>query len=330
MFILAGDVGGTKTSLAILSPERGPRNPVVRRSVRSLDYADLESAVEAFLQDTGHRIAVACVGAAGPLVDGVRAITNLPWRISSEGFRQRLGLDAFYSLNDLEAIAYAIPELAGGDLCTLNAGRPRPHGTAAILAPGTGLGEGYLAWTGTRYLALPSEGGHADFAPNGPLQQRLVTYLAQQFGHVSNERVCSGLGLPNLYAFCRDEQLAPEPDWLREELAQADDPTPAIVNHAQSGDSALCAATLELFVAIMGAEAGNMGLRVLAPGGVFLAGGIPPRILAALQTPVFLKAYLDKGRLSYVLQDTPLHVVTAQDVGLLGAGAYALAQLEVH
>ncbi len=173
MLILAGDVGGTKTSLAILSSERGPREPIAARTVGSAAYPDLESAATEFLMETGYRVTKASIGVAGPVVDGVTTATNLPWQVSIDGFRQRMGLDQFYLLNDLEAVAYAIPALNRSDLCVLNEGHPVDHGTVAVLAPGTGLGEGYLTWTGTTWKALPSEGGHGDFAPNDPLQHRL-------------------------------------------------------------------------------------------------------------------------------------------------------------
>ncbi|MEN6478788.1 MAG: glucokinase [Anaerolineales bacterium] len=330
MNLLAGDVGGTKTSLAIYALGRGVHDPLAVRTVRSADYPDLESAVLAFLADTGLRVSRASIGVAGPVVDGVTTATNLPWQVSIAGFQQRLGLESFCLLNDLEAIAYAIPVLTADDLVTLNEGYPEAQGTVAILAPGTGLGEGYLTWTGTGWKALPSEGGHGDFAPNGPLQQKLLAYMSERVGHVSWERVCSGLGMANLYAFCRDERLAPEPDWLRSKVAAADDPTPVIVAHAtdSAAPEPLCRAALELFLAILGAEAGNMYLRLLSPGGVYLAGGIPPRIVDELRRPSFLEAFLAKGRLSHVVARAPLRIVMRPDVGLLGAAAYGQSHWE--
>lgn len=336
MNLLAGDVGGTKTSLAVYRPE-GPtceplaaRQPLAARTVRSADYADLESAVEAFLRDAGLGVTQAAIGVAGPVVDGVTTATNLPWQVSIVGFRQRLGLDAFRLLNDLEAVAYAIPALAESDLVTLNEGYPEEHGTVAIVAPGTGLGEGYLTWTGNGWKALPSEGGHGDFAPNSALQARLWAYMAARVGHVSWERVCSGLGMANLYAFCRDEQLAPEPDWLRAAIAAAGDPTPVIVTHAtdRTAPDPLCRAAMDLFLAILAAEAGNMHMRLLSPGGIYLAGGIPPRIVDELRRPEFLQAFTSKGRLSHVVARAPLRVVMRPDAGLLGAAAYGLSHWE--
>ena len=224
-------------------------------------------------------------------------------------------------------MAYAIPALEADDLVTLNTGYPEPRGTVAILAPGTGLGEGYLTWAGDGWKALPSEGGHGDFAPNDALQARLWAYMAARVGHVSWERVCSGLGMANLYAFCRDEALAPEPAWLRAEIEAVSDPTPVIVAHAtgQAEESALCRQAFDLFLNILGAEAGNMHLRLLSPGGVYLAGGIPPRIIDELRRPDFMAAFTAKGRLSHVVARAPLYVVTRPDVGLLGAAAYGLS-----
>jgi glucokinase len=227
---------------------------------------------------------------AGPVVAGRATITNLPWVVDEEQLQAALNLSFVHLLNDLEAIAHAVPFLEPADLHTLNEGQPAPGGTIAVIAPGTGLGEAFLTWDGSRYCPHASEGGHTDFGPVNPLEVELLRYLQDRFEHVSYERICSGLGLPNIYAFLKDSGYADEPAWLAEELTAADDPTPVIVNAAlhpaYGGDeregSELCVATLNTFVSILGAEAGNLALKVLASGGVYLGGGIPRRILPAL------------------------------------------------
>jgi glucokinase len=224
-------------------------------------------------------------------------------------------------LNDLQAIGYGVPSLGADDLHTLNEGQPVQGGAVAIIAPGTGLGEAFLTWDGRRYESHPTEGGHADFAPTDNLQAGLLQYLLERYDHVSYERVCSGLGLPNIYAYLKDSGHAEEPAWLAEELAKVEDPTPVIVNTALSRDRSceLCKATLDTLVSILGAEAGNLALKVLATGGVYLGGGIPPRILPALQSGAFMEAFRAKGRFRELMSRLPVHVILNPKVGLLGA-----------
>jgi len=196
-----------------------------------------------------------------------------------------------------------------------------------VIAPGTGLGEAFLASNGERYRAHPSEGGHASFAPNDDLQIELLRYLQKRIGHVSCERVCSGLGLPNIYAFLKDSGYAEEPDWLAAKLASAADPTPVIVTTALDAERSceLCLATLRTFVSILGAEASNLALKVLATGGVYIGGGIPPRILPVLQEPYFMRAFLNKGRFTDIVERMPVHVILNPKAALLGAASYGLA-----
>jgi glucokinase len=263
---------------------------------------------------------------AGPVVAGRAQITNLPWVIEESRIRQALGLDSAVLLNDLEAIANAVPVLEADDLHVLNAGQPEEHGSIAVFAPGTGLGEAYLTWNGERYAAFPSEGGHTDFAPLDDLQIDLLRYMLERHPHVSYELVCAGKGLPNVFGFLKDSGRYEEPDWLQEALAEADDPNPVIVKAAFSEEQGcdLCEATLALFISIMGAEAGNLALKVLATGGVYLAGGIPPRILPALNNGRFMAAFKAKGRLSAILAQMPVYVIENPGVALLGAACYGL------
>jgi len=229
-------------------------------------------------------------------------------------------------LNDLAAIAHAVPFLEPADLHTLNEGQPVPGGAIAVIAPGTGLGEAFLTWDGARYRPHASEGGHTDFAPNNPFEVELLRTLQDRFEHVGYERVCSGRGLPNIYAYLKDSGYAEEPAWLTEQLASTDDPTPVIVNAALDGERPceLCVATLNAFVSILGAEAGNLALKVLAGGGVYLGGGIPPRILPALEDEQFMKAFRHKGRMSDFLARVPMRVILNPKVALVGAACHGL------
>jgi glucokinase len=326
MMLLAGDIGGTKTNLAIFSSEAGPRAPLVEATFPSADYASLEALVREFLSLVDLKVERASFGVAGPVVGGQATVTNLPWVIQETQLEEALNLSPVRLLNDLEAIANGVPALEPTDLHTLNEGQPAPGGAIAVIAPGTGLGEAFLTWDRSRYRAHASEGGHASFAPMDSLEVELLCYLQRRFDHVSCERVCSGIGLPNIYAFLRDTGYAEEPDWLAEELAAADDLTPLIVKGALDDESPceLCIATLNTFVSTLGAEAGNLALKALATGGVYLGGGIPPRILPALERERFMEAFRRKGRMSDLLARMPVHVILNPKVALLGAACHGL------
>ncbi len=328
--LLAGDIGGTKTNLAMFSPDAGPRAPLAEATLPSARYPSLESLVRDFLAQaelaTDLRIQRASFGVAGPVVNGRAKITNLPWSIEETHLEATLSIPTVRLLNDLEAIANAVPHVEPCDVRTLSAGKPAPNGTIAIVAPGTGLGEAFLTWDSSRYRAHASEGGHAGFAPGDPLQTALLRYLQSRFDHVSCERVCSGLGLPNIYAFLKESGHAEEPAWLAERLEEAADPTPVIAKAAldRGRRCELCVSALNVFVSILGAEAGDLALKVLATGGVYLGGGIPPRILPALEQPRFLEAFRRKGRFRDLLTQVPVHVILNPKVALLGAACYGL------
>lgn len=326
--LLAGDVGGTKTRLAAIAADRGPRDPVVAATYASADFRSLEAVIQRFVEGTGVSIERACVGAAGPVMDNKVTTTNLPWQLDGDAMARNLGLASFRLINDLEAVANGVLELQPQDVHTLNAGEPIAHGAMGVIAPGTGLGEAYLCWDGTAYRPHASEGGHTDFGPIGELQIGLLRYLMERQEHVSYERVCSGLAIPDLYAYLRDTGYAPEHPDLAREVAAARDATPVIARWALdvAEPSALCLATLRLFVAILGAEAGNLALKVLATGGMYLAGGIPPRLLPLLQEDAFLQAFHGKGRLYPLLSRIPVHVITYPDVALLGAAHVGLEE----
>jgi glucokinase len=254
-------------------------------------------------------------------VEGVARITNLSWVMEERHLERELGIQKVRLMNDLAAIAYAVSHLQPEDLHTLNEGRPDPGGAIAVIAPGTGLGEAFCTVDDSHYRAHASEGGHADFAPTNDVEIALLDYLNDHFEHVSYERICSGMGLPNIYNFFKETGRYEEPDWLAQALAEAKDATPVIVETAldEERNCPICEATLDVFVSVLGAEAGNMALTVLATGGVYLGGGIPPRILPALSSGVFIDSFLRKGRLSHLLAPIPVHVILNSKAPLLGA-----------
>jgi len=323
--LLAGDIGGTKTRLALFPLENRSHRPVLQRSFPNDAFDDLESIVRAFLDQTEYDVKQAAFGVAGPVVSSRVKVTNLPWVVDAQNLRAFLGVDDVYLLNDLEAIASAVPLLAEEELLTLNVGKPVARGPIAVIAPGTGLGEAYLTWNGSKYHAHPSEGGHTAFGPTNDLELGLLCYLQERFDYVSYERICSGIGLPNIYAYLKQRNGASEPAWLHERLAGAGDPVPHIVAAALSEEDSceLCAQTLDLFVSILGAEAGNLALKVLATGGVYLGGGIPPKILKLLKQERFMRAFNNKGRFANVVGHMPVHVILNEKATLLGAAAYA-------
>jgi glucokinase len=326
MYLLVGDIGGTKTNLAIFDTEEGLHEPIVEETFPSRAYASLEAVVEEFLAGRSLDVKHAGFGVAGPVVGGMAKITNLPWVMKEQHLERALDFTSVRLVNDLAAIAYSVPYLEPEDLHTLNEGRPIPGGAIAVVAPGTGLGEAFLTVSETHYTAHASEGGHADFAPTDDLQIAMLDYLNEHFDHVSYERICSGSGLPNVYDFFKTTGRYDEPDWLREALSAADDPTPVIVETAMDPEKRcpICEATLDIFITVLGAEAGNLALTVVSTGGVYLGGGIPPRILSALEEGTFLEAFLRKGRLSHLLAPMPVHVILNKQAPLLGTAHYLL------
>lgn len=325
--LLAGDIGGTKTSLAIFDAEQGLHQPLAEATFPSDDYENLETIAREFLSQIDFTVEAASFGVAGPVVNGHVKTTNLPWEMDETALREALGVRRVFLLNDLESIGNAVPRLEADDLFTLNEGRAEPEGAVGVIAPGTGLGEGFLVWDGRHYRAHPSEGGHTDFGPTTPVQIDLLRYWQALKGHVSYEWVCSGIGIGNIYEFFKASGHAPEPDWLTEKLANTDDPTPHIVNAALQQNEPLCRAALDTFVEILGAEAGNLALKILATGGMYLGGGIPPRILPALQTGAFMQAFRRKGRFADLLERVPVRVILNPKAALMGAAAYGLEMM---
>lgn len=330
VFELVGDIGGTKTQLAIFSSEKGPDNSIIKQTFVSNKYASLETLVKEFLTKVSYPVDRACFAVAGPVINGQSTITNLPWKIDEKILEKELSIRKVKLLNDLESVAYNIPHLKPTELYTLNSGHPIPHGNIVVIAPGTGLGEAYLTWNGTRYQAHATEGGHSDFAPTSTLQLELLRFLLNRYEHISFERVCSGIGIKNIYEFLKLSGHAQEPQWLKERLANVDDPVPIIMNKALEGkgQSELCDSTLDMFISILGSETSNFALKIMATNGVYLGGGIPPKILPALKESRFMKEFAKKGRMSSVVLGMPVHVILNADCGLIGAATYGFEELQ--
>jgi glucokinase len=325
--LIAGDIGGTKTDLAIFSGESGPLAPIAEANVHSADYPSLQEIVKEFLASSKLSVDRACFAVAGPVIGGRVKTTNLPWTIEEDSLAQELNLNrkGVHIINDLEAIATAVPILRPSDVVTINAGEPVAQGAIAVIAPGTGLGESFLTWDGSRYQAHSSEGGHSDFAPSDDRQLRLLEYLFRKFDHVSFERVCSGIGIPNLYEFLRDGEGIPEDPEVAKQVAAAGDPSFVIIDQGvdPANRSKLCTATIDLFVSILAGEAGNLAVKFLSTGGVYLAGGASVHTLELIKKPDFLRRFKRKGRFADLLERIPVHVVVSP-AGLAGAAAYGL------
>src|SRR5262249_29422675 len=326
--LIAGDIGGTKTDLAIYSRESGPHTPLVETQVHSADYSSLKAMVREFLGQVKMSVDVASFDVAGPVINGHVKTTNLPWTLDEKTLANDLDLKAAHLMNDLEAVARAVPALRTQDVITINKGESVANGPIAIIAPGTGLGESFLTWNGSEYIAHSSEGGHSDLAPTDERQIRLLQYLLPRFGHVGVERVCSGIGIPNIYEFLRDEENIPERPEIAQLIASAKDHTKAIVEAAfdPQHPSELCRATVDLLASILASEAGNLALKVLSTGGVYLAGGIALHLLTLLQTPQFVKTFTRKGRFKDLMERMPIHIITTR-AALLGAATFGLQSL---
>jgi glucokinase len=327
--ILAGDVGGTKVHLALYSFADGRLKVDRERRFPAQEFATLDAAVNTFLSaeeaNGGQReeIAAACFGCPGPVRDGRLKLTNLAWTLDARELTRGLAIEHVFLINDLEANGYGIPELAAESVETLQAGDASAVGNRGLIAAGTGLGEALLIWDGERHRPIASEGGHCDFAARTEREIALLEYLRRKLGgRVSWERVVSGLGIQNIYGFLRDVEKLDEPAWLRERMA-SEDPNAVIGRCAEDGSSELCRETMQTFAAAYGAEAGNIALKVLATGGIYLGGGIAPKTLTMLASGGFMQAFLDKGRLSPLLESIPVRVILDESCALLGAAAYA-------
>jgi glucokinase len=320
--ILAGDIGGTNTRLAVFEASAGELEIVEQRSFPSRDHEGLDEIVREFCST--HKIVVkqACFGVAGPVRDGRCVATNLPWVVDASELARTLGLQPVYLLNDLEANGYGVAVLEPADFAVLNQGDTEAVGNGAIIAAGTGLGEAGYYWDGTQHRPFACEGGHADFAPRNELEMGLLRFLLTRFEHVSYERVLSGPGLLHIYEFLRDSGHGEEPDWFAAEMRQQD-PSAVISKAALDGRSELCGLALDLFVSLYGAEAGNLALKVMATGGLFVGGGIAPKIISKLTDGKFMQAFSAKGRMRPYVEAIPVRVILNDKTALLGAAHYA-------
>jgi len=331
--ILAGDVGGTKVHLALYRFQQGALEHVRDQKFSAPQYPDLQSIVREFLgakdpadQQSSNGIDAACFGVPGPVRKNVIHLTNLPWTLDSRQLAHDLDIEHLFLINDLEANGYGISELKEDQLLSLSEGDSSQVGNRGLIAAGTGLGEGIMIWNGKNHLPMASEGGHTDFAPRNELEVELLQYLrADLKGHVSWERVCSGIGLKNIYTFLRDVKKLEEPASLRQRM-QEEDPNAVIAELGESGESELCAKTLDIFVSAYGAEAGNLGLKILAHGGVYIGGGIAPKILKKMQDGTFVQAFCDKGRMHDLVSHMPVRIILESRAALMGAAVYAEAR----
>jgi glucokinase len=330
--ILAGDVGGTKVHLALCKFEQGQLLTVHDHKFHAKEFAGLVQVVEAFLQECKQALGqtpdvlAACFGVPGPVRHGRLKLTNLPWQLDAAQLAIDLKIEHVFLINDLEANGYGIPELAEDQILVLSKGAPDAEGNRGLIAAGTGLGEAILVWNGKKHLPMASEGGHSDFAARNEEEIELLRYLQKTLkGRVSSERVISGIGLANVYAFCRDVKGLEEPAWLKDRMRE-EDPNAVIGELGESGASELCVEALNIFVSAYGAEAGNLALKILSVGGMYVGGGIAPKLLKKMQDGTFMKAFTDKGRLSDLLVQTPVRLILESRAALMGAAAYAEAR----
>ena len=323
--LLAGDVGGTKTDLAIFSVEGGPHVPLIEAKVHTADYPSLQALARDFLDKTKIAVDLACFDVAGPVINGQVKVTNLPWQIDQVSLARDLNLKFVHLLNDLEAVARSVPILRPIDITTLNVGHPVPKGAIAVVAPGTGLGESFLTWNGSKYVSHSSEGGHSDFAPADEREIGLLKYMLERFHHVGVERVCSGIGIPNIYEYLRDIEQIPENPDIAQSIASAVDRTPAITKAAfdKENPSPLCRETLDTFISILAGEAGNLALKVMATNGVYLAGGILLHVPRAYVASRFMESFKRKGRFTDLMERIPVHLILNR-AALVGSAAYGL------
>jgi len=326
--ILAGDLGGTNFRVAVFRND-AQMTRLHFAKFRSSDHSSLEEMVGLFLKDLKLEslLRTACFGVPGPNIAGVVTASNLGWKIEINALPKLIGIPRVEVLNDLESTAYGLAALRQTDLAPLQAGSGSHAGNQCVIAPGTGLGEAGLFWDGTRHTPWASEGGHADFAPSDDLQHDLLNFLRSEYGSVSFERVVSGMGIANIYRFLRDTGRGVENTSVAREIMEHD-AAAVIDKHAADGSCPLCISTMDLFVRTLGAEASNLALKTMATGGVFLGGGIPPKILPLLRRPLFLESFLNKGRLRPLLETMSINVVLNDETALLGSARNALRMLE--
>jgi glucokinase len=323
--ILAGDIGGTNSRLAFFDVSNGNFRLVSASVFPSRQYSGLDEIVSRFVDSSALHPDAACFGVAGPVRNGRVETSNLPWTIEAKRLAEELKLKKTLLINDLEANAWGISTLDSKDVLCLNQVKGQPVGNQAVIAAGTGLGEAGMYWDGTRHHIFACEGGHCDFAPRNDLEIELLQYLSARFDHVSYERIVSGPGLVNVFYFLRDTGRGAEPNWLTEEMQSAD-PAAAISRAAVEGKCPLCEHALDLFITVYAAEAGNLALKLLATGGVYLGGGIAPKLVSKLAGPLFMQSFIGKGRMQPLLEAIPVKVITNDKTALMGAARCAVVR----
>jgi glucokinase len=321
--VLAGDIGATKTNLGIFL--KGKRRPVSRaiETYPSSESSSIEDIIKIFLKSHPLPITGVCLGVAGPVQNGRCKTTNLPWEIDENRIKNRFGFRYVRLMNDLAATAHIIPYLRRDELLVLNRTKIRAGRNIALIAPGTGLGEALLVLNKKgEYISVPSEGGHADFPSNNYTEVGLWRYIRRRYGHVSIERILSGPGLFNIYSWLKDSGRYKEPKWLAKKIREME-PAKAITESALNRRQPLGEKTLEIFVSILGAAAGNLALTGMTTGGVYIGGGIPPKILPKLKREIFMESFTDKGRFRTLMEKIPVYVILNDKAALLGAASAA-------
>ncbi|PKN63507.1 MAG: glucokinase [Deltaproteobacteria bacterium HGW-Deltaproteobacteria-15] len=325
--VLAADIGGTKTHLGLFVMAGTRPDPVVIKTYSSREVKRVEEIVERFVSNHKTQVLSACLGIAGPVYDGVCRTTNLPWIVSEVGIKRRFNWPHVRLINDLVATASAIPLLKKGETMILNGATLQKGQNIALLAPGTGLGQAVLVFHRGGYVPLASEGGHVDFGPRNEEEIRLWRFLQKQFGHVSPERIVSGPGLVNIYMWLKHSTHAKEPPWLKKMFAEMD-PGRVITETGLRNEHPLCTEALQMFISSFGAVAGNLALTSTARGGVFLGGGIPPKIVSALEQGPFMEAFTNKGRFSDYMEEVPVRVILNERSALIGAARVAFEMID--
>lgn len=320
--ILAGDIGGTKSNIAVFNVVADTLTIESNKRFPSASYPGLNAILREFLEKEKRPILAACFGVPGPVKHGRAKPTNLSWGVDAAEISSEFGIPYVTILNDLAANAYGISQLKPADFAVIQAGDPEAEGNRCIVSPGTGLGEAGLYWDGRRYHVWACEGGHTDFGPRNDLEVALLEYLIKQYGHVSYERIASGMGIENIYKFLRDTGRGKELPKIAEEMKTGDAGV-IISKYAENGLCAMCVQAIEIFLGCLGAEAGNMALKSMATGGVYLGGGIPAKLLSQVKSIAFTHAFNDKGRLSGLMASMPVKVILNDQAALLGAARYA-------
>ncbi|MET0013652.1 MAG: glucokinase [Sedimenticola sp.] len=321
MDIITGDIGGTNARLALCRSDAGDIELITQSTYPSREFSSFEKIVKTFRDTLETEPDAACFGLPCPITRGICNTTNLPWKISLKKLQNTLGGMETHLINDLEALAWSIGSLGQDDLLTLQAGTGDGTGNAMVIAAGTGLGQAGLFWDGSIHLPFATEGGHCDFAPADEIQMELLKFVQRKHRHVSWERLVSGPGLATLYDFMLEYRDVPVPDWF-EDLKKEDDVAAIVTSKAIQEVDDLCTETVGLFIRLLGAEAGNQALKMKSTGGVFIGGGIAPRMIEWLKMPFFLEAFLEKGRMRPLLEQMPVHVITTDNTALKGPALY--------